>query len=81
MPDVESKPGPPAAAARAPVAATVRPCPACGKALTSGQNTACSGKCRAELSRRRRAENRQQRDQALRALLEAALNRLEDGAP
>jgi hypothetical protein len=39
---------------------------------------ACSAKCRAALSRRRRETARAHRDQAIRALLEPALKRLED---
>jgi predicted nucleic acid-binding Zn ribbon protein len=41
---------------------------------------ACSGKCRAVLSRRRHDEARQARDQEIRALLELALTTLGKGA-
>jgi predicted nucleic acid-binding Zn ribbon protein len=40
-------------------------CPACGGPLT-GRQRACSGKCRAELSRRRHAEARQAEAQEVR---------------
>jgi predicted nucleic acid-binding Zn ribbon protein len=47
-------------------------CPVCGEPLRSRQRV-CSGRCRAELSRRRYAEARQARDEQVRALLLAAL--------
>ena len=47
-------------------------CPICGKPLRPRQRV-CSGRCRAELSRRRSAEARQARDEQVRALLLAAL--------
>src|SRR4029450_5774491 len=50
-------------------------CPACGKALTPRQR-ACSGRCRAALSRRRQDRAREARDQELRQLLKAALRML-----
>jgi predicted nucleic acid-binding Zn ribbon protein len=73
-------------AARAPVAgaptsAGDRQCPVCGTSLRPRQQV-CSGRCRAELSRRRQAEARQARDQAVRALLLAALELIgKDGRP
>jgi predicted nucleic acid-binding Zn ribbon protein len=65
-------------AARAPVAgapasARDRQCPICSDPLRPRQQV-CSGRCRAERSRRRQAEARQARDQAVRALLFAALD-------
>jgi predicted nucleic acid-binding Zn ribbon protein len=53
-------------------------CPACRGELPPGRK-ACSGRCRAFLSRQRQAEARQARDRQLRALLRAALNLLEKG--
>ena len=53
-----------------------RLCPVCRAQLT-GRQRACSGKCRAALSRWRRAQGREARDQEIRALLEAALRKLE----
>jgi hypothetical protein len=41
---------------------------------------ACSAKCRAMLSRRRREDARDARDREIRALLEAALRKLGTGA-
>ena len=56
-------------------------CPLCGKSLRPRQRV-CSGKCRAELSRRRQAEARQGRDEQVRALLLAALALMgKDGPP
>ena len=48
-------------------------CPICDHPLRARQRV-CSGRCRAELSRRRQAAVRQARDQAVRALLLAALD-------
>ena len=67
----------PSEAARAPVEGSPaggggRFCPICGKPLRPRQRV-CSGRCRAELSRRRQAEARQARDEEVRALLLAAL--------
>jgi len=56
-----------------PVTANNRRCPVCSELLTPRQRV-CSGRCRAELSRRRQANVRQARDQAVRALLIAALD-------
>jgi predicted nucleic acid-binding Zn ribbon protein len=73
-------------AARAPVEGSSanaggRHCPICGKLLRPRQRV-CSGRCRAELSRRRQAEARQARNQQIRELLVAALALLgKDGPP
>jgi hypothetical protein len=58
-----------------------RKCPSCGEPFT-GRVTkqACSGRCRATLSRRRQSAARAVREGAVRALLEAAL-RVLDEAP
>lgn len=53
-----------------------RRCPACGTALT-GRQRACSAKCRAALSRRRRAQAQAERDRQIRDLLKVALALLE----
>src|SRR5712691_760802 len=55
-----------------PVTANDRRCPVCSDLLRPRQRV-CSGRCRAELSRRRQAEARQARDQEVRALLLSAL--------
>ncbi len=46
-----------------------QPCPGCGEPLKS-RKKACSGKCRAALSRRRRTELQAERDRKLRGLVE-----------
>src|SRR5437870_504312 len=52
---------------RAPLAATGEPsCENCRKALTGRQERACSGSCRATLSRKRQAKSRAARDQKIR---------------
>ena len=56
------------------------PAPGCGK-LLSGRQQACSNCCRAALSRRRRKDAQRTRDEEIRALLETALKKLEEGAP
>jgi len=56
----------------------VRSCPACGKPLTAGQG-ACSGQCRATLSRRRHEQRQQDRDTRVAALLREAVRLLEEG--
>jgi predicted nucleic acid-binding Zn ribbon protein len=43
-------------AARALVAGARRECPGCGKPLQGRQKTACSGRCRAKLSRQHRVQ-------------------------
>jgi predicted nucleic acid-binding Zn ribbon protein len=55
------------------VVASSRPCPVCGEAMTGRKTSACSDKCRAALSRRRRAEAHTERDRRVRELLEAGL--------
>ncbi len=56
-----------------------RRCPVCCTLLRTRQR-ACSGKCRAELSRRRYAEVRRVREQRIRDLLRAALALMGDPA-
>jgi uncharacterized membrane protein YccC len=51
------------------------PAPGCGRPLT-GRQRACSGKCRAALSRLRREEGHRAALSDARELLEAALRRL-----
>jgi len=56
----------------APTNAGGRLCPICGNPLRPRQRV-CSGRCRAELSRRRQAQLRHARDQQIREVLVAAL--------
>jgi predicted nucleic acid-binding Zn ribbon protein len=67
---------------RAPMIASPRGmCEACRAPMVVRKGKrACSGKCRAVLSRRRREDARDVRDREVRALLEAALRTLGEGA-
>jgi hypothetical protein len=57
-------------------------CRTCRVELRDGSRAAfCSGRCRAAWHRRHREEARAARDQQVRALLEAALRKLEEGSP
>lgn len=52
-------------------------CPVCGASLADRPRArVCSGRCRAELARRRQAERLEARDREIRGLLEEALRRL-----
>lgn len=73
-------PGPdvPSETARALLGASPLPsrgCPACGAPLT-GRQRACSGKCRAEKSRRLRSAASRERDERIGKLLGEALTLL-----
>jgi predicted nucleic acid-binding Zn ribbon protein len=64
-----------------PASAGGRLCPICDEPLRPRQQV-CSGRCRAELSRRRQAQLRHARDQQIRELLVAALDLMgKDGPP
>jgi predicted nucleic acid-binding Zn ribbon protein len=65
-------------AARAGYAAPGVPCPICRQPLPAGRRV-CSGRCRAALSRTRRAEAQAARDAEVRRLLAAALRLLDGG--
>jgi len=56
-----------------------RPCPVCKAPMTGRQRTACSGKCRAEASRKRQVEFDRGRKRKVRNLLEEALEVLAEG--
>src|SRR5438445_5999693 len=61
--------------ARALLVGTAEPsheCENCGKPLSGRQVRSCSGRCRADLSRKRQKEARAARDQKIRSLLVAA---------
>jgi predicted nucleic acid-binding Zn ribbon protein len=77
MPRAGSGPEVRSAGVRALGVGSGRECPACGKPI-SGRQRACSAKCRAALSRQRRADRLKARDREIRGLLEVALKRLED---
>ncbi len=56
-----------------------RHCPVCHTPLTGREaQQVCSGKCRAALSRQKKAEELTQRDRRIRELLEEALGMLEE---
>jgi predicted nucleic acid-binding Zn ribbon protein len=63
-------------AARALVVGSERECPGCGTPL-AGRQRAGSGKCRARVSRQRKATARQHRDDELRVLALAARQAIE----
>ncbi len=52
-------------------------CPVCGSPLTGRQRVACSDRCRAELSRRRKAQAQAERETQVRAYLQTAGEALE----
>jgi len=69
----------PSESVRTPVVVACRHCRA-ALALDS-RAMFCSGRCRAAWHRHQREEARAVRDREIRSLLEAALRRLEEGAP
>jgi hypothetical protein len=73
-------PLPHARAERSAVVGSQQPvCAACGGPRDPRRREACSDRCRVALSRKRRAEALAKRDRELRALLEEALRKLEEG--
>jgi hypothetical protein len=76
-PDLE--PIPPSPTARALGAGAERQCPGCGKPLAGAQK-ACSGRCRARLSRARRLDELRGLALAARQAIEALERRLADPA-
>ena len=56
-----------------------RPCPVCKAPMTGRQRTGCSGKCRAEASRKRKVAFIRGRKRKVRDLLEEALEALAEG--
>ena len=63
--------GPPEAERSAVVGSSALVCVVCGRPRDRRKREPCSDKCRAALSRRRRAEVQTTRDQEIRATLEA----------
>jgi len=58
-----------------------RLCPICRTAPIHHRQEVCSGRYRAVRSRQRKAEARRKRNAEIRALLEAALEKLQEGVP
>ena len=58
-----------------------RLCPVCQKVPIHAGREVCSGRCRAARSRQRKAAARRERDAEIRALLEMALEKLQEGVP
>jgi predicted nucleic acid-binding Zn ribbon protein len=56
-----------------------RACPICGRALIGHQKSACSDRCRAALSRLRRARVQTEKERRLRELAEGILRALGGG--
>ncbi len=60
-----------------------RPCPVCKGPMTERQESACSGRCRAALSRQKKAQAQEERDHRLQRLVETLARevglRVEDG--
>jgi predicted nucleic acid-binding Zn ribbon protein len=72
MSAADSRPQVPPEAERSAVVGSPQPvCDVCGGPRDPGKREACSDKCRAALSRRRRSHTQTTRDQEIRAVLEA----------
>ena len=56
-----------------------RPCPVCKGPMAEQKESACSGRCRAEASRKRKVEFDRGRKRKVRDLLEEALEALSEG--
>jgi hypothetical protein len=65
---------------RTPVVGSGRRCPVCQAVDLTGRQTVCSARRRRERTRQREQATRQARDREIRALLEAALRKLQEGA-
>jgi hypothetical protein len=80
MPRPDPTPEVPPEAVRTLMVASRR-CSLCGVVELRGRQTAFTAACRRERSRRRETERREARDREITALLQAALQKLEEGAP
>jgi hypothetical protein len=80
MPPPDPTPEAPPETVRTPVVGSGR-CSVCQLVELRGRQTVYSAACRREWSRRRDTERRRARDREIRALLEAALQKLEEGSP
>jgi predicted nucleic acid-binding Zn ribbon protein len=79
MSSLESLPaGYPEPERSAMVGSPERRCVVCGQPRSPRKQAACSDACRAALSRTRRADARRERNAEIRALLEAALEKLRE---
>jgi hypothetical protein len=58
-----------------------RRCAVCRAVELTGRKTVCSAACRRERTRQRETATRQTRDREIRALLETALRKLQEGGP
>ncbi len=56
-----------------------RPCPVCKGPMTGRQKSACSGRCRAALSRRKKAQAQEERERRIQGLLEEAVRLMAGG--
>jgi predicted nucleic acid-binding Zn ribbon protein len=82
MSAADSRPQVPQEAERSAVIGSPGPvCAACGGPRDPRKREACSDKCRAALSRRRKVDARRARDHEVRMLLETALRKLKEGLP
>ena len=53
-----------------------RPCPVCKGPMAEQKESACSGRCRAALSRRKKAQAQEERERRMQALLRETLRLL-----
>jgi predicted nucleic acid-binding Zn ribbon protein len=79
MSEADPEPKVPPESVRTPVVGSRRRCPVCQAVDLTGRQTACSASCRRERSRQRETAARQARDREIRALLETALRKLQEG--
>ena len=56
-----------------------RRCETCGGALTGRQEKSCSGRCRAALSRKKKAQGQEERERRVQGLLEEAVRLMAGG--
>ena len=84
MSDVDPRPKVSPESVRTPSSIPVvgsRRCPVCLAVELTGRQTTCSASCRRERTRQRETAARQARDREIQVLLEAALEKLQEGGP
>jgi hypothetical protein len=81
MSEANAPPEVPPESVRTPVVGSPRRCPVCQAVDLAGRQTVCSAACRRGRTRQRGMAARQARDREIRALLEMALRKLEEGGP